>query len=223
MLREVDMKEISDGKLYGLNDMVKADCQDCQGCSACCRHMGNSIVLDPLDIYRLTTNLNTTFEDLLNEKIELHIQDSMILPSLMMKKSGDCCPFLNQEGRCSIHAFRPGMCRIFPLGRYYEERTFRYFLQVHECRKQNRTKVKVKKWIDVPELAKHEQYIADWHYFLKDLQEIIQTRQNENLTNDLRMYVLNVFFVTEYDDLRGFYEQFYGRMGEAKKLIPTVL
>ena len=29
MKRNVDMKDISDGKLYDLNDMVKADCNDC--------------------------------------------------------------------------------------------------------------------------------------------------------------------------------------------------
>ena len=28
MKREIDMREISDGKLYGPNDLVKADCGD---------------------------------------------------------------------------------------------------------------------------------------------------------------------------------------------------
>ena len=51
MKREIDMREISDGKLYGPNDLVKADCGDCHGCFACCQKMGQSIVLDPLDIY----------------------------------------------------------------------------------------------------------------------------------------------------------------------------
>lgn len=32
MKREIDMREISDGKLYGPNDLVKADCGDCHGC-----------------------------------------------------------------------------------------------------------------------------------------------------------------------------------------------
>lgn len=57
MLRNVDLSEISDGKLYDANDMVKADCKGCEGCSACCRGMGKSIVLDPLDVHRLTTLL----------------------------------------------------------------------------------------------------------------------------------------------------------------------
>ena len=53
MRRNVDLNEISDGKLYTSNDMVKADCYDCQGCSACCRGMGKSIILDPIDLFHL--------------------------------------------------------------------------------------------------------------------------------------------------------------------------
>ena len=54
MERNVSMDEISDGRLYGLNDMVKADCRDCEGCSACCRGMGTSIAVSytHLDVYK---------------------------------------------------------------------------------------------------------------------------------------------------------------------------
>ena len=33
--------------------------------------------------------------------------------------------FLNEQGRCSIHDSRPGFCRLFPLGRFYENGGFR--------------------------------------------------------------------------------------------------
>ena len=69
MERAVDLKEISDGKLYGLEDMVKADCQDCAGCSACCRGMGSSIILDPYDIYRLEQGLGRSFESLVSHEL----------------------------------------------------------------------------------------------------------------------------------------------------------
>ena len=85
MKREIDMKEISDGKLYGPNDLVKADCGDCHGCFDCCRGMGQSILLDPLDIYRLTGNLKVTFEELLADKIELNVVDGLILPNLKIR------------------------------------------------------------------------------------------------------------------------------------------
>ena len=185
MKRNVSLEEISDGKLYTSNDMVKADCGDCEGCSACCHGMGESIVLDPLDIYRLTTNLEMTFEQLLSQYVELNVVDGIILPNLKMAGSNEACGFLDRNGRCSIHAHRPGICRLFPLGRYYEDGGFQYFLQTHECKKENRTKVKVKKWIDTPNVALYKaqnirqevegvfQHIIQKEIPIKDVQLVI--------------------------------------------------
>ena len=105
MKREIDMREISDGKLYGPNDLVKADCGDCHGCFACCQKMGQSIVLDPLDIYRLTKYLNVSFEQLLAEKIELNVVDGLILPNLKMCGTEERCAFLD-ENRGFVDCFR---------------------------------------------------------------------------------------------------------------------
>ena len=57
MRREGTLEEISDGRLYTSNDMVRAGCGGCAGCSSCCRTVGNTIILDPYDIYNITTNL----------------------------------------------------------------------------------------------------------------------------------------------------------------------
>ena len=64
MRREVTLEEISDGKLYGANDMVKADCQDCQGCCDCCQGMGDTVILDPYDMNRLCQGLKKSPEEL---------------------------------------------------------------------------------------------------------------------------------------------------------------
>ena len=125
MKREISLEEISDGKLYGSSDMVKVGCDDCRGCSACCRGMGSSIVLDPYDVFRLEMGLGLSFEGLLAEAVELNLVDGIILPNLKMSGEGEACTFLNEEGRCRIHPFRPGICRMFPLGRIYEDHGFR--------------------------------------------------------------------------------------------------
>lgn len=223
MKREIDINEISDGKFYAPNDLVKADCGDCQGCSSCCRGMGESIILDPLDIFRLTINLNVTFEQLLAEQIELHVVDGVILPNLKMTGTQESCAFLDENGRCSIHAFRPGICRLFPLGRFYENHSFKYFLQTHECKKENRAKVKVKKWIDTPDLKRNEQYIIDWHYFLNDLQDKFQTIAEDEIIKRIDMFLLQQFFVEPYDSQTDFYTQFDRRLLFAKKTIHTLL
>lgn len=219
MKRNVTLEEISDGNLYEANDMVKADCQDCKGCSDCCQGMGDTVILDPLDVHRLCAGLKKLPEELLGSVLELGITDGNILPHLAMKGTEERCVFLNTEGRCSIHDIRPGFCRLFPLGRYYTEDGFKYILQIHECKKKNRSKIKVKKWLDTPNLKQYEKFVLDWHNFLLDVQEVFYETEDETLIKNLNMYVLSRFYYTPYKEDEDFYPQFYVRLEEAKKLL----
>ncbi len=219
MKRNVSLEEISDGKLYGLNDMVKADCNDCQGCFTCCTGMGDSIILDPFDIYRLVSNLNLKFEELLQKYIALNVVEGIILPNIKMSGNPEGCSFLSESGRCSIHPFRPGICRLFPLGRYYENHSFQYFLQVHECEKKNKTKIKVRKWIDTPDPKNNEQFIIDWHYFLEEVQELVKQTTSDERIKEINLYVLNQFYITAYDKEEDFYQQIRERIEAAKSFL----
>jgi Fe-S-cluster containining protein len=212
MKREIDIKEISDGKMYDLNDMVKADCKDCEGCSACCKGMGNSIVLDPLDAFRLTKGLNCTFEALLHNQAELNVVDGIVLPNIRMGEAGGACGFLDAQGRCSVHSFRPGICRLFPLGRIYTEEGIRYFLQIYECAKKNRTKVKVRSFMDNPDGKRYDKFIADWHDFLKKAENEMEKQNDPNFTRELSMNVLKMFYLTPYEKEQDFYDQFGKRL-----------
>ena len=212
MLREVDLKEISDGKLYCSNDMVRADCGGCEGCSACCRGMGESVVLDPLDVFRLTTGLSVSFESLLEGRLALRVVDGLILPYLQMTGKEEACSFLDADGRCSVHELRPGICRLFPLGRFYEGDSFRYFLQVHECKNSNRTKVKVKKWMDMPDIKSYEQFVRDWHALQKNVQARLDQREDWELRKVVSMRLLQDFFVNPFEKEEEFYVQFYNRL-----------
>ena len=219
MKRNVDINEISDGRLYSSGDMVKADCHDCEGCSECCRGMGSSIILDPMDIWRIQKGIGKGFQALLEEgKIELNMADGMILPDLKMDTEREACPFLDSRGRCSIHACRPGLCRLFPLGRYYEENGFKWCSQVHEWRKQDIGKIKIKKWLGIPNLKAYENYIMEWHAFLNQCENALETLSEENV-RILEMYVLRRFYETAYmaADENGFYEEFSSRLGEVRE------
>lgn len=214
MKRNVSMEEISDGKLYGINDMVKVGCNECEGCSSCCSKMGSTIILSPLDIYNLTINLDCSFEALLKDRIELNVVDGIILPNLKLSGKDETCSFLNSEGRCSIHTFRPGICRLFPLGRIYREDGFDYFLQVNECKKENKTKVKVKKWLGITDIKSHEEYIFMWHKFINNIIDYMSEREDDNLNKQINMYVLQNFFIKPYEKDE-FYKQFNERLNIA--------
>lgn len=213
MLRNVDLKEISDGKLYTANDMVKAGCGTCQGCSSCCETMADTIVLDPLDVFWMSSWLGYTFEQLLTDHIELKVVDGMILPHIKINGLPARCSFLNEAGLCDIHEARPGFCRLFPLGRYYEDGGFQYFLQTRECKKTNRTKVKIRKWIDTPDFDKYEAFVRDWHYYLKDFQAQIRScEQGLAFAKQVNMFILETFYQKAFDKNMDFYEQFYARL-----------
>lgn len=218
MKRDVSLDEISDGKLYGLNDMVKADCHDCQGCSECCHGMGESVILDPFDVFRLERGLGAAFEQLLaGESLELHVVDGIILPNLKMTGDSEKCTFLDENGRCRIHKFRPGVCRLFPLGRFYENRDFRYFLQIHECPHPSRTKIRVRKWIDTPNLKEYEDFIRKWHYLLSDVESFLNDSGSDALAREWNLYLLKEFYQTPFTDEEHFFGEFACRLEEAGK------
>lgn len=221
-------------RLYTARDMAKIGCDDCKGCSYCCQEMGESVVLTPLDICELTLHLGKSFDELMEDKIELYMTDGMVMPNLKMtgetKAYGSkaVCGFLNEEGRCSIHSFRPGLCRLFPLGRNYEIKQvetedgikeikgFQYFIVKDSCPNLNGTKVKIEKWLGIPNLKKNEEFITEWHYFCKDFQEEMQKllrAGEDDKVKKINLSMLELFYRKPYEKERSFYEQFEERAG----------
>ena len=201
-------------KLYELNDMVKAGCHDCHGCSACCRGMGDTILLDPCDIYRLTKGLQKGFDELFEDCVELHVEEGLLLPNLRMGEE-DACIFLLEKGRCDIHEFRPGLCRAFPLGRNYEDGKLSYFL-LEECPMENKTKVKVEKWLGMPDSKSYHSFLTDWHYLIKDLKSraaVLATREDDKL-KEMNLLFLQTFYIRAYLTDKDFYSQFKERREE---------
>ncbi|MDO5127537.1 MAG: YkgJ family cysteine cluster protein [Eubacteriales bacterium] len=205
MLRECNFNDISDRHTYGLNDMVRLDTDGCSGCHKCCTGMGQSIILDPFDIWRMKTcayETRVSFETLIQTgKIELNLVDGLILPNLRMNEN-DACSFLNENGRCSIHAARPSVCRLFPLGRVYDENGFSYFLQKDECAKEVRAKMKVKKWIDTDNIREQEIFVLAWHNFIRmtgSRMIALRERGTSEIMNEIAIYVLNTFYVKDVE------------------------
>ena len=218
-----DILEISDGKLYSNNDMAKISCHDCAGCSSCCRDMGDSIWLDPYDVFQLTKNLGKSMEELLAREVELHVEEGLILPNIKMIGEGEpVCGFLNAEGRCSIHAFRPGFCRLFPLGRNYEDGKLTYFVLKDACPAPNKSKVKINKWLNVPRLKDYEKFLTEWHELTKKLRAYYAGHiEDEAIIKAVNMKFLQTFYLIPYGEAE-FYSAFENRMVEMKAFLETL-
>ena len=212
MERNVEIDKISDGKRYGANDLVKVGCDTAADAPPAV--MGWEIRLYSTDgCLPPGEKLGKTMEEiLLAGNVALRVVDGVILPHLKMTEQSDRCSFLNEEGRCSIHDARPGFCRMFPLGRLYEDGTFSYFLQVNECPKENKTKVKVRRWLDTPELGKYEAFTTKWHYYLKEKQNAARESEDDAFRQQISMNILKLFYLLPYDGNTDFYTQFAARM-----------
>lgn len=209
------LEDISDGRLYDINDMVKADTRGCDGCSECCHGVGPYIILNPFDLYQLTSFLTKSFDDLIEGSIELSVEDKVTLPNLMMVASTEACVFLGADERCQVHSARPSICRLFPLGRYYEDKDFKYIFKAGECPKPNLSKVKVKKWIDIENYAENKEFILAWHGFLKALKWRLKFVRDEHELKEMNQYLLDTFYRTSYDN-GDFYQLFFERLAVAK-------
>ena len=210
-------------RLYGNNDMVKVGCHDCKGCSDCCQDMGQSIWLDPYDVYQLTTQLGKTFEALLANEVEFHVEDGLILPNIRMTGEGvPTCSFLNEAGRCSIHSFRPGFCRLFPLGRNYDGDKLSYFLLEDACPVKNKSKMKINKWLNTPRIKEYEGFLIRWHVLTKGLRGFYAENTGEEaVIKAVNMQFLQIFYLTPYDNT-DFYPQFDSRMESMNHFLQTL-
>lgn len=209
-------------RYYSASDMVKIGCDDCKGCHDCCQGMGDTVLVNPYDAYMLIKNLGKSFDKLLEKEIALHVENGMILPHLQMSGEEESCVFLNEQGRCSIHPFRPGLCRLFPMGRKYKEKGFDYFLLEGACPKENKTKVKIDKWLGVKQLSKQEAFLDNWHRFCVAFQEkiepMLQEDEQEAYLKQLNMFILHTMFIEPYKIEDDFYLQYEERIDKVRAI-----
>lgn len=209
----------TDGRFYELEELVRANCQDCIGCCDCCKGMGDTIMLDPYDVWMMRRATGQTTQELLaQKKISLSVFDGLILPHIQMHSETDSCPFLNVEGRCSIHAYRPGMCRLFPLGRNYEDGIMNYILLTGECKKKNRSKVKVSRWIGVEPADQYHMYVLRWHDFRKKLKELFEGAQEDEMKT-LVMYILQTFYFSFDASEDAFFAVFLQKLDDVERAL----
>lgn len=216
------LEEISDGKLYDIEDMVKADTCGCNGCSDCCKDVGDLVVLTPFDVYEMVNYLGIEFNELLGDKIELRQNNNILLPYLKMQDKNKNCSFLDQEGKCMIHSKRPNICRLFPLGRVYKDNDFKYFLQVGNCPKKDLKDVKVRNWVGIENYDKNKQFILEWYKFIKALTFRLKFVRDEKEVEKLNKILLDSCYGIKIKEEEDFYFEFLKYLPEIKNRLGII-
>lgn len=220
MEHKVNLEEISDGKLYTSNDLVKLGCDGCNGAASCCRFAADTITLDPFDFYQFSVGEGLSFEQLYGAGvIALSPVQGLLLPHLNFSKTTESCPFLNSDGLCNIHSHRPGLCRLFPLARYFEADKLYYILQIHECPCSVTPKIKVKNWIGLPNLEQYEAFLVTWHNLVFRVQEKIAAAPDRQIISTVTTALLKLFFLTPYQAEDSFFLQFERRSQQMDSIL----
>lgn len=218
----MSLEGISDGKLYDIEDMVKADASGCNGCSSCCQGVGELFSLSPYDVYEIRVCLKKSFEELLEEVLILKKDGKLIIPHLGMNGDNEKCSFLDLNGRCSIHSHRPNICRLFPLGRVYENNDFKYFLQVGNCKNTTLQEVKVRDWLGIEDYEKNKEFILMWHNIIKAMNFRMKFVYDEEEVRQLNDILIDSFYKVEYEMDKDFYSIFNRIIPEAKKKLGII-
>lgn len=209
MQHKVNLDEISNGTLSTYNDMIRIGCDSCNGSSSCCRFAEDTITLDPYDIWQLAQALGLTFEQLYSRQlVALSPVNGLLLPHLNFTPDSGSCPFLLENGRCSIHAYRPGLCRLFPLARLITEDSVQYLLQIHECPCTDTPKTKIKNWLGIPGIRYYESYLIRWNSIVNATVARLAAADGHEALTAITSAFLRDFFFTPYDPNASFYEQF---------------
>lgn len=216
------LEEISDGKLYDIEDRAKAGTSNCERCSVCCHDIGDLVELSPYDAYEMVSHLGKSFDELLGKKIALQDCQKIQLPYLKMMGEDLQCSFLNGEGRCSIHGFRPNICRLFPLGRVYQKDDFKYFLQVESCVKPLLHEVSIKEWLGIANYEENKTFILAWYQLLKALHFRLKFVRDENEVEQIKAYVLDTFYRIQLQEGEDFYAAFWRVLPGAKQVLGII-
>lgn len=201
----------------------------CVACGKCCHNRTKSatIIVSPYDMFRIVQNHAPEDPNAFIDKhFEFYIGDSsgLLLANLKSKDifGGDnICTFLKKRDgkyQCSVHAYKPSACRLFPLGRVaLEDNEIKYLLQKDvSCNmhipEDQRDEHTLEEWM--PDMKETEKAFFEFSEAVNKLTQVINLNafnKSEKIGDkekNLYYNLLDHTFYRQYDYSKDFFEQF---------------
>jgi len=196
----------------------------CNECGECCRDR-EDILLMPLDLFKIAKHLKTTITDIIDDYCEFYEGQTSKLPVVRIKPTEyrKTCPFC-KTGKCIIHAQKPAVCALFPLGRITNGETneLTYFKQEGVCGNQNQTHT-VREWLSAFDMIEDEPITIIWNQKISELSELLCGIYKEfDFNHDTINSMLFMNLYLRYDLKQDFLPQFKANSDEALKLIKEI-
>ena len=202
----------------------------CDGCGRCCRNR-NDILLNPYDLYRVAKTLGMEAKDVVDQYLTCYVGSDSKIPLIAMLMEGEekLCPLL-KDNRCSVHAGKPSVCALFPLGRMLAmDRDTKkcgdveYFIQDVNCGYRDEAHT-VREWLSEFGLEDSEAWFAVWQNAVIQLSEKLIQIYDDIPKNSREMVFGSLFGILylHYYDQRPFMEQFEENVHVANEFVDVV-
>lgn len=218
------MKEVSDltsVKAVALNEKVPFHCRLC---GDCCRHVKGSIMLEPMDVYRLARYLRERGEPVIGTEDVLAryahpawLADNFPLFLLNTVGTFDICTFL-EENRCAVYEARPRVCRLYPFSVAPGERgrDFQYFLCTEKPHHFADGIVRVKDWLSQNFTREDKDVLKADYEAVPVLGRKLRAMGEKEFQSLLFQFLYYRYY--NYDLDRPFLPQFHSNLEQLKKL-----
>lgn len=200
----------------GLDDTFDFECRQC---GKCC-HNRYDLILTAHDIFRIARHLGIMPLEVIEKNCESYIGDESRIPVVRAKPKlhDGVCPFLRRE-KCSVHAAKPVICAVFPLGRVYssDNEEFYFFQKVPCGDKVTHT---VQEWIQefgIPETDAIGRLWSDAIIWLARYMK--KTKQYQNDTLNLIWDAMFHLLYLNYDIQESFETQFKKNFNKLRLLL----
>lgn len=186
----------------------------CNSCGQCCRNR-NDILLKPIDIYKMSKELNISPIQLINKYCEVYIGETSKLPVVSVKFRDNLfdkttiCPFLKKVNEktyhCRIHNSKPGVCKIYPLGRINSgnDNETMYFKQPITCvKKEDQKEYTFEEWLG-EDYKLQEDFFAEFYEIVNyidkkiNLKKIWQVADKKKETPVIMSLLLSILYVPD--------------------------
>lgn len=204
----------------------------CTACGKCCANDSvDMILLTPFDLYNLSKGTGKNINDIVNDYTNVYIGKNSNFPVVQLnsvfnlQKSIEygmkykVCPFL-KDNKCSVHDFKPSICRLYPLGRTItistddNEKTMTYFLLKNRCGGKGEFN-SLDNWIK--NRSDYDRLQKEYSTFFATITSIIDlnklqelSQKDKSLSRVLNMmynFIINVYYLN-YEVNEPFWEQY---------------
>ncbi len=205
----------------------------CLVCGKCCKNRSD-IILTTRDLYNIASLLSRTPEYIVERYCDVYIGQDSRIPIVRLKPVGDeqVCSLLRNK-KCIVHAAKPTVCALYPLGRGVmidenvdgtEKLEPKYFLQPDTCGTKEQTHT-VRSWLNCFGIPIEDEFYQLWNETIHFLSTRFRKLESENVPNEALMYLWNFAFrnmYINYDPANEFISQYRENFEKIKDLFEFI-